>query len=156
MNQVLRRVVLLVFVLTLASNWLAPGSTRAAGGASLVDAPIAPGLVDVGGAGFTPGGRVYVALYDVWGATLHQTMWTAASATVYGPGGSEDPARGYRRGGAIDERFDNLCGANVMARAYDSDTKSWTDWITIDTSGAAAVYGPDGSQDPALGYRAAC
>ena len=63
-------------------------------------APIAqgPGTAMVTGEGFTPGGAVYVALYDRWGARLHETRWTTADPAVHGPNGSQDPALGFRRG----------------------------------------------------------
>lgn len=86
-----------------------------------------PGAVLVSGQGFTPGGSVYVGLYDQWstsGTDHYETRWTIASATVHGPNGSQDPALGYAEGGTISELF----GA--------SET----------------VYGPNGSQDPATGY----
>src|SRR5262249_13957985 len=58
----------------------------------------APGSIAVSGRYFTPGGRVYVALYDVWGATLYETRWTDAAASNFGPNGSQDPAVGYVAG----------------------------------------------------------
>ena len=63
-----------------------------------VGADGASGAITVTGRGFTPGGRVYVALYDVWGAKLYGKRWTYASAAAYGPNGSQDPAAGYVAG----------------------------------------------------------
>ena len=58
-----------------------------------------PGTITVSGDGFTPGGEVYIAIYDRWGAALHETRWITASPEVFGPNGSQDPARGYLGGG---------------------------------------------------------
>lgn len=83
-----------------------------------------PGTMLVTGENFTPGGAVYVGFYDAWGMQLHEPRWVTASAAVYGPDGSQDPALGFIRGGTINAVF----GASYV------------------------VYGPDGSQDPARGY----
>ncbi len=86
---------------------------------------IAPGMVEVRGERFSPGGLVYIALYDGWGTVLHETRWVASSPTVYGVNGSHDPAQGFVQGGRIEEAF----------AAY-----------------RQSVYGPNGSQDPAQEY----
>jgi len=64
-----------------------------------------PGSVTVTGQNFTPGGRVYVALYDQWGMRLHETRWIVASRTVYEPMRSDDPTAGFVPGGAIEAIF---------------------------------------------------
>jgi hypothetical protein len=161
MHRVIRRPISFVLVLLFASALLPGGPASAApspGRAPFLAAAVAaPGAIAIRGSGFTPGGRVYVALYDLWGAKLHQTRWTTASPALSGPDGSQDPAAGYRPGGIVSERFDGLCGATLMARAYDETTQTWSAALDVDTSAfGAAVYGPDGSQDPALGYRPAC
>jgi hypothetical protein len=126
-------------------------------GPILTIAAIAPGSIAVSGRGFTPGGRVYVALYDVWGTKLYETRWTAASATASGRDGSRDPAGGFFAGGTLRERFDHLCGATPMVRAYDEATETWSAWLDTDTSAfGAAYFGPNGSADPALGYTPGC
>ena len=89
------------------------------------------GRVTVSGEGFSPGGSVYVALYDRWGATLHETRWISASSTVYGREGSADPAAGYQRGGTLDEVFAHLCDATPMVRAYDQESASWSNWLDV-------------------------
>ena len=86
--------------------------------------PRTPGAVSVTGHDFTPGGEVYVAFHDPWGAHLHEAFWIRASGTVHGPNGSMDPAIGFFLGGGIEEVF----GA------------------------PAPLYGPNGSQDPASGF----
>jgi hypothetical protein len=155
-----------LFVLTLAvlsvvlvgtSNVGAASARATPAAPNLTAAAVAPGSIAVAAHWFTPGGRVYVALYDVWGAKLYETRWTTASATIYGREGGQDPAAGYLGGGAISERFDHLCGATLMARAYDEATERWSPWLDVDTTGfAVAHYGLNGSADPAQGYLPGC
>ncbi len=90
-----------------------------------------PGMFTVSGAGFSPGGAVYVALSDRWGATLHETRWVSASSTGYGHGGSADPAAGLHRGGTLDAVFAHLCDATPMVRAYDQETATWSNWLDV-------------------------
>jgi hypothetical protein len=89
------------------------------------------GIIKVRGKAFSPGGQVYIALYDRWGATLHETRWVTSSATVYGRDGSADPAAGYHRGGTVREVFAHLCDATPMVRAYDQDTATWSNWLDV-------------------------
>src|SRR5579884_1027777 len=77
-------------------------------------APADPGTVLVTGEGFTPGGRVYLALYDAWGVTPYPTGWLTASPTAYGQDGSRDPAAGFSSGGTIAVAVDRLCGADAL------------------------------------------
>ncbi len=84
-----------------------------------------PGSLLVTGHGFSPGGEVYVALYDQWGMELFETRWVTASGVVYGPNGTQDLSTGFNQGGTINEIFDG----------------SW------------AIYGPNGSRDPAMGHK---
>lgn len=84
-------------------------------------------LIMLNGYGFTPAGRVYIAFYDQWGVKLQETRWVTASSTVLGSDGSDSIYTGSSSGGTITEAF----GAS------------------------AAVYGANGSQDPANGYVAA-
>jgi hypothetical protein len=48
--------------------------------------------------------------------------------------GHDDPALGYRPGGVVFEAFENLCGGQVMIRAYDQATRSWTNVLDIVTA----------------------
>lgn len=89
------------------------------------------GTIEVMGKGFSPGGKVYVALYDRWGATLHETRWVTGSATVYGRDGSTDPAAGFHQGGTLREVFAHLCDATPMVRAYDQETATWSNWLDV-------------------------
>lgn len=121
----------------------------------------APGSVLVTGRNFTPGSRVYVALYDQWGLDLYETRWVTASETIYGPNGSQDPATGFSRGGAIAETFGasptvyglfgsqdpatsydvrgesvsgpfgSLCGTTAMVRAWDMQTEAWSNLLDV-------------------------
>ena len=90
-----------------------------------------PGTITVSGEGFSPGGQVYVALYDRWGATLHETRWISASPTVYARDGSADPAAGFHRGGTFQAVFAHLCDATPMVRAYDKETPTWSNWLDV-------------------------
>ena len=119
-----------------------------------------PELVVVRGQNFTPGGAVYVVLYDQWGMERHETRWVNASSTVYGPNGSQDPAIGFSQGGLIieifgafetvygpngsqdpavgyvpaetgDATFGSLCGSALMIRAYDLQKDAWSDVIDV-------------------------
>lgn len=92
---------------------------------SAVASAVSPGTIEVSGERFSPGGLVYIEVYDEWGTTLRETRWVASSPTVHGPNGSQDPARGYVAGGEIRESFEQV---------------------------RQTVYGPNGSQDPAQGY----
>src|SRR5688500_3434071 len=51
-----------------------------------------PRLFTVTGNGFTPGGRVYLAIYDQMGAQLYETRWSTAGLpllALMGPTGHE-------------------------------------------------------------------
>lgn len=88
----------------------------------------APNTILVSGEGFTPAGRVYVALYDRQGAVPDETRIAGDALTVYGKHGSVDPAAEPGGGGAF--------GAAVG------------DWLTA----APTVYGRGNSADPAAGF----
>lgn len=111
-----------------------------------------PGTMLVAGENFTPGGAVYVGFYDAWGRQLHEPRWVTASATVYGPDGSQDPALGFIRGGTITEVF----GASYVVYGPDGSQDPARGFSRVDAApevqAVSAVYGPDGSQDPARGY----
>jgi hypothetical protein len=81
------------------------------------------------------------------GGTLSELFGTAES--VFGPNGSQDPANGYVRVGTTESAFGpngsqdpangyvasrpgNLCGATVMARAYDVQSATWSNVSDID------------------------
>lgn len=155
-----------VLTITLFSVLLAVGTvdrsqvSAADAGPALTDVSAlasSPGTISVSGATFTPGGAVYVALYDPWGAALHETRWITASQTVYGPRGSTDPALGYRQGGTVRETFDGLCGSTVMVRAFDQETAMWSNWMNVDSTGTdSALYAEVGRPDPALTHLPAC
>src|SRR5215203_7013438 len=102
-----------------------------------------PRLFTVTGNGFTPGGRVYLAIYDQMGAQLYETRWSTAGLPVLalmGPTGHEPrPLLGSGRGGMLHEAFANLCGATAMMRAYDLETDTWSTWLTVEPACAAYV-----------------
>ena len=90
-----------------------------------------PGTVWVEGFDFTPGGNVYVAIYDRWGEQLYETRWTAADSTVMGSDGTSNPLTGYTEGGFVGESFSVPCGADAMVRAFDQSTGVWTTWLDV-------------------------
>jgi hypothetical protein len=59
----------------------------------------APNTLVVTGEGFTPDGRVYVALSDRPGAGPDETRLSAETPIVSGTNGSADPAAGFIPGG---------------------------------------------------------
>ena len=164
MNRIRFSSTLLVLALVLVSVLI--GGTRSAptlaapGRPTLTNATALvsePGMISVTGEAFTPGGEVYIALYDTWGAALHETRWISASQPIYGPNGSQDPARGFISGGNLSESLSGLCGQSVMARAYDQGTGAWSNWLDLtQVAAASAIYGPNGSADPARGYHPVC
>jgi len=116
---------------------------------------IAPGVIEVSGERFSPGGLVYIALYDGWGTALHETRWVASSPTVYAVNGSQDPAQGFVQGGRIEEAFAasrapvfGPNGSQDPAQGYGAGD----DGSQALSAPREAVYGPNGSQDPAQGY----
>ena len=139
---------------------LCPGSARLSTAAPIVttgpvlNAVVAssdlPDVVTVSGNGFTPGGRVYVALYDQWGAALYETRWVTASERYFQPpvnlGTGDDLV--FDTGGAIAEGFvivpgvldlaegsqqnaPLVCTTALMARAYDQSTATWSAMVDL-------------------------
>jgi hypothetical protein len=95
-----------------------------------------PRLFTVVGNDFTAGGRVYLAIYDQMGTRLYETRWITASLPMVpftGPSGHEAASLpGAGRGGMLREAFANLCGATAMMRAYDLETVTWSNWLTVE------------------------
>src|SRR4051794_40881806 len=100
-------------------------------------------LFTVTGTAFTPGGRVYLAIYDQMGSQLYETRWITASLPVVAvtePTGHEGASfTGSDQGGTLREAFANLCGATAMMRAYDQATATWSPWLTVEPACAAYV-----------------
>ena len=86
------------------------------------------GKLIVAGEAFTPGGLVYVAVYDRLGALLEEADLIADGPAAPGRNGSVDPAAEPAEGNAF--------GA-TMGR-----------WVTAGTT----AFGANGSTDPATGY----
>ena len=109
------------------------------------DSALAParGVFTVAGQHFTPGGRVYLALYDQMGAKLYETRWIEASPTTTvlrhelgdGPRGGDL----VTLGGTVQASFGNLCGATAMLRALDQTTDTWSNWLTVEPACVAYV-----------------
>jgi hypothetical protein len=107
----------------------------------------APGSAAISGLGFTPGGQAFVSVFDPRGLRPAVRTWTTASETVYGAGGSQDPALGFVAAGAIRADFDGVCGDALMARAYDPTAHAWSSGIEVPFSACSIVYVPDGGHD---------
>jgi hypothetical protein len=122
----------------------APLGPRPLIGASVVASRA--GTVTVSGRGFTPGGWVYIALYDTWGERLFETRWVIATITVPELEGSVIPPS---EGGVVTETFGataafagpasgedgaagSLCGTEPMARAFDQMADVWSEMVEID------------------------
>jgi hypothetical protein len=86
------------------------------------------GSVMLRGTGFSSGGDIYVAVYDQWGARLYETRWVTASESEWGL----YPGDGFVAGGSFNATFEHLCGATVMARAYDKQTATWSNLLDIE------------------------
>ncbi|HYI23808.1 MAG TPA: hypothetical protein VD767_00225 [Thermomicrobiales bacterium] len=117
-------------------------------------------LLVVRGSGFSPGGLVAIVVYDRWGTGAYAPEMTTASTAQYGPHGSTDPARGYVAAGSLNlvvglgspevfgpngsadpaRGYDSgtetvasalSCDQELMVRAYDYRTKTWTNLVDI-------------------------
>jgi hypothetical protein len=115
----------------------------------------APGVVIVSGQGFTPLGRVYIAVYDRWGTTLHETRLVTTTETLLQPpeyaatggrfaeaftvkvggtegaGGIQTPAPGTLPSTPT-ERASGLCTMLLMVRAYDRATATWSNIVDVE------------------------
>jgi hypothetical protein len=112
----------------------------------------APGMVTVDGQGFTAGGRVYVAIYDQMGAKLYETRWVKAYAAVTIVGASDNapeahPVISSSPDGRFIAAFGNISSANVMIRAYDATTETWSNWVEPNPSCAVSATHGCGSAD---------
>lgn len=91
-------------------------------------------LFTVAGAGFTTGGRVYLAIYDTMGARLYETRWVVAGVSAAADAGPTGHEAVGPRGGALREAFAGLCRATAKMRAFDETTDVWSNWLTVQTT----------------------
>lgn len=117
-----------------------------------------PETLVISGHGFSPGGLVYIVLYDHWGTQLYETRWVTASERLYQPTDSFDPGRAFvfDLGGDIEESFaipaaaeaayaavehgggrsttmaGVSCDMVMMVRAFDRDTATWSNLLDAD------------------------
>jgi hypothetical protein len=115
----------------------------------------APGVVIVSGQGFTPLGRVYIAVYDRWGTTLHETRVVTTTETLLQPpdfaatggrfaeeftvevggtegaAGTQTPAPGTTPGTPTAIANDP-CPMPLMVRAYDRATATWSNIVDVE------------------------
>jgi hypothetical protein len=115
---------------------IAGSAARAVDPPLLVIAPANPdaaGVVTVTGLGMTSGGRVYLAVYDEMGDRLYENRWVKAEP-YYATDGKNvypeiNPVIWKSTTGIFQTTFKDLCGANVMIRAYDAGTQTWSNWV---------------------------
>ena len=110
---------------TLASAHVAPPMPALTVSTTSVNPP----AVLVRGEGFTPGGRVYVAFLNPWGRAAYDTRWTTASEDVAAATGQDDAYLGRPESGVVVEEFEHFCGQQVMVRAYDQATGTWSNVV---------------------------
>ena len=116
--------------------------------------------VRVAGEGFTPGGRVSIAVYDRWGVDVYEHVWITAADGTAGGTGSQNADPGDATAGAVDEVFalvpiavdgpnDSqdpdrdfmpgvdqpiigfVCGRDLMVRAYDQQIATWSNLLDV-------------------------
>jgi hypothetical protein len=119
--------------------------------------------VTVAGEGFTPGGPVTIAVYDRWGVDAYEHVWTTAAEGTEGDSGSQNSTPGHIPAGAIDEVIALFpvavgetngsqdpdqdfvpgvhepiigvtCGRDLMVRAYDQRTATWSNVLDVTAS----------------------
>jgi hypothetical protein len=148
-----RVIICLLFLVSLLSPALVPGAGAQSAGSpvlSIASAVALPStLLTVQGDKFTAGGLVYLAIYDRWGAEVHDHVWAVASTAHFGANGSADPAQGYAAAGTLREVID-LVPATVFGPNGSQDPAQG--YVAGFDAPSGAVYGPDGSQDPAQGF----
>jgi hypothetical protein len=90
-----------------------------------------PGFLLVTGEGFTPGSEVKVMLSEPGRVNSTMTRSIRASLSIHGLNGSTDPALGFQRGGFVGIAVGPWCDENVMIRAFDRQTASWTNPLHV-------------------------
>jgi hypothetical protein len=108
------------------------------------------------GEGFTPGGRVFIAVYDRWGVDIYKHVWTTAADWTQRTGSATNAASSYIPAGTVDELIDLVpttvegegpglstspdedqailnhdCGRDLMVRAWDQYMASWSNLLDV-------------------------
>jgi hypothetical protein len=125
------KLVLLTMVLALVSLTVAATATPAVHAASTpsITATGYQEAVDVQGSGFTPGGQVFVAIYDANYIRLNsETVTASRSAWICSP----FPLVCHHFGGTIDAFITSTGGyyGYVHVIAKDLSTSTWSNWST--------------------------
>jgi hypothetical protein len=98
-----------------------------------------PGMLTVVGNHFTPGGPIYLVLFDHAGAKLDSSVWTRGVVTRFDENGN------YAYDGVLHETLGAVCGAAAMVQAYDEQAATWSNLLFIDKdSGKCGMSPPDG------------
>lgn len=103
------------------------------------------GAVSISGFGFTAKGRVYVAIYDAMGAKLYPNRWVTSATLTHVNGMSDGSAVTLASEGIFNTSLAWYCGSNVMIRAYDQGTQTWSNWVKLPANCAAGAGAPDRS-----------
>ena len=111
-----------------------------------IESDASDGAITFGGIDFTAGGRVYVALYDQMGRTLLPNKWLVATPLYElnqsaGAASSQTPNLIKTQRGTVTVSFMGLCGDDVMARAYDAGTETWSAFVNVHVV-CQSPYGP--------------
>jgi len=77
-----------------------------------------------------------MAIHDPMGARPYVTRWISASNTYTIVGMSDNapeahPIVSATPVGTFRQSFTGLCGTEVMIRAYDQSTETWSNWIDV-------------------------
>jgi len=100
-------------------------------------------VVTVTGQGFTPEGKVYLALYDQMGEQLYEHRWVTATARpTYDAGIRSDfdsTIVFHAPGGELVAKFKGLCGASALIRALDDASERWTSFQVVQPPCASAA-----------------
>jgi hypothetical protein len=96
----------------------------------------APGFVAFTGRGFSSNGSVYLAIYDALGQRLYPNVWlTASPFSQLGGSNSASPTQqpvvASTSAGSFSVSLSGLCGSDLMARAYDAGTQTWSNWVDL-------------------------
>jgi hypothetical protein len=99
--------------------------------------------VTVTGQGFTPEGKVYLAIIDQMGKQLYEHRWVTATARATydaGPRAEFDSSIVvHSPGGELVAKFKGLCGASALIRALDDATERWSSFQVVQPPCASAA-----------------
>jgi hypothetical protein len=152
-----RVIICLLFLMSILPSSLAPSAAAQSTATAPVlarAAAIAPPTmaITVVGHGFSPGGLVYVAIYDRWGVDQYNHVWVTATSTAYMPTSSIDPGlSSHVVAGSVRIVIDLFPEIAYGPNGFQDPAQGYTGGADA-VQAPGAIYGPHGSQDPAQGY----